>query len=504
MQELPISHFDSGRFNPIQLTKVLSVEIPQFSAQETQLSRYNELLTEMKKRKDRTSRDPELLDQFAHRVEVPTKSLEVETQTAKMTAHFCEALPGLQDQVIRRRKESTLQRESIKNLDVFRLSELPLRAGIEYVSARDLWGPIVTAFASDMKDLYQKGVLPRHVVGMRRDFEPFGKAMSQMGLPETPAYVTRKLFMHSDAFDPSKTHLDPKVHLRNLATYMRQVGVTTKPDVALLDSGAWGTLVADIVGLRNVLSHVSTEGLADQLKSVSPQDRLSHLFSRLPSTLTNIVDLEIDANGNNGMRQQDKRRLLWNAVLSDDEVLAELNGRQFTTTAIDVYSHHHDSRFTRPRSGIPSWLHAVGNGDYKESDYEQINDSMEETMPKIYKSPSELHRQEDDTVEVVLRHQDSVAEEIAGQAARLGIQDAVTIHKTREVTGELIHPRHIIKQLVSLGEIAETTSEYTGILTAHTPTWSHGEDFLSNVWPAITEIPESTYYEIDVRNKRRI
>jgi hypothetical protein len=108
---------------------------------------------------------------------------------------------------------------------------------------------------------------------------------------------------------------------------------------------------------------------------------------------------------------------------------------------------------------------------------EVLNDSMECVFPQGYRRPVAFNI-DGSTRTLVLEKSDPLS--VAwGQAALEGVAEAAHRYKDGISHEEVIKS---LEHVHALSEMAKQTSEWTGVLPTHTPTWSKGDEFLA-AWP---------------------
>lgn len=461
------------------------------------------------------SRDPAEFDQFMDRVQLPGESAEVGNFKEDLNeAAIRTWVPIFIREALSERANGSdsKEREEIAAIDGdedgARVGEIALFAYYHYLVGREVFGPLAVSFTKDIATLQQNGALPDKLIGLRRDFEPFGMLLNKMGVQEEPAYLRRALFGKPDALDSADRGdaTSQKEHYRDLTQYMKQIGVTMDEDIALLDSGCWGTLIGEVSLLRSTLSYLSTQGHRDMLLSLQPHQRYEYVLSVLPESLRNAQEVVIDPDteAKTHIKESEIRTHVLSAALADNEVVANLDGKALKTTALNFYSHQDEpGRFPVPTNRIGSWINTAAPNILAGFPQvaELINDTMEDIalLSKVHKGPTRFTRNGDGTVDVELR-KNGYETEVAARASLKGVEDAYYVEGYRRQLGASLSPEVAVSHLVALSDRARNDSEWSGVLPINTPTWEHGKNFLANdgAWNAIASIPESTFYTVDL------
>lgn len=453
-----------------------------------------------------TATSSNLFSEFVEGIEHGSSHSLITARADNLRKHFLRDELRNVAQVIRSRWEETPFRHTVKNLDQFDYANILEHGAYHYVLERDLFGPLIVNFAKDIKTLFKKKFTEQPdflVVGMRRDFEPFGRAMRQLGVPETPAYFRRSIFMNTDPFDSTDRFVGAEEqHITRLAALLKESRVTTAPDALFLDSGCWGTLIAEFAGLRSFLSWLSTNQLAEELLSLPPEERFDRVVAIAPESFVRALDAVIDpVEQGQPLDEPERRRKLWKKVLTDNEVLTNLQGQELKTTAIDFYSHQgRDPRYPRHEKSVMSWIDTVAGDAIPDWFGEIVNDAIEENLAsKAWAGPTELREEPDGKTGVVLLRNMDPMKEVAAIAARKGVEDAVEIYQLRDTLGMPVTPAETLQHMIALRQKTLDTGKWTGVPPWNTPTWNPGTEFLGadGAWERMTCFPESTYYNVD-------
>lgn len=129
---------------------------------------------------------------------------------------------------------------------------------------------------------------------------------------------------------------------------------------------------------------------------------------------------------------------------------------------------------------IPGYLNGLlAELGKEETIGEIINDSIECTFPQCVQRPTKTVQSPTGTIDVVVKPSTDLAISW-GTSALQGVALAAQEH------GQGIsHKEELaaLANIIALSDVAAQTKTWTGVLPTHTPTWSHGEQFLS-AWPA--------------------
>ncbi len=129
---------------------------------------------------------------------------------------------------------------------------------------------------------------------------------------------------------------------------------------------------------------------------------------------------------------------------------------------------------------IPGYLNGLLSELGKEETIgEIINDSIECTFPQGVERPTKTVQSSTGSIDVLLTPSTSLAQSW-GLSALNGV-----IHAAQELAQGIPHTAELdaLAHLIELSDLAAQTKTWTGVLPTHTPTWSHGKQFLS-AWPA--------------------
>ncbi len=129
---------------------------------------------------------------------------------------------------------------------------------------------------------------------------------------------------------------------------------------------------------------------------------------------------------------------------------------------------------------IPGYLNTLLSELGKEEVVgEIINDSIECTFPQCVERPTKTTPSASGSIDVVLTPSTHLAKSW-GASALVGVA-----HAAEEFPQGISHDAELaaLTHIIALSEHAAKTKTWTGVLPTHTPTWSHGEQFLSE-WPA--------------------
>lgn len=488
---------------------LLADKISQVTEPKEQNALYTEFMTAVRESINRICADERLLGNYIENLQFEKTPPGTARRMIKKSNEFAPT-PQLNDGNDMGRKEGVVTLQSPPDMQEVK-PEFKNRMRFFYHTARDLWGPIISTFASDIYNYYRNRNLqgaPPVIIGMRRDFDVFGKALHEFGIEDEHAFLTRRMFMNPDVFDAtpdtSLTDDDVRTHFENMALYLRQIGLTTQEDVIIMDSGAWGTLATEWILLRSALSYLSTHGLSDStgnfasyIKSLPPETRFDKVIDILPPTFKEAIEVVTDPKFHTQkMPQPEKRKLLWRAVFSDDKLFDFLDGRELKTAAVFFYSHQHDAAYRNlPQRKIASWLHFALPG-VDDKTLEAAADTMEEVFQSKWKGPTQFKRVEGtDAIKVILEP-DETDVYFAASAAKKGTVDGVDLWRHRHAEAAESTPLEFITHFKKLQQQTLETDEFAGGLPFNTATWVPGKNFIENAWSKMVEFPESTYYEI--------
>ncbi len=460
--------------------KVIAVDHLNNWTRESQEVQYAQLMDAVKGDMERIIEDPSSLDEY--RQEVQHGAYEEEMSEAMYQDFSTRWLPEHIEEVKYERLHSGDPKAeqtvtSLTQKDVERIGQL---AHMDYVTSRDLLGPVIVGCTESIGKMQEQGALPGRLQGFMRDFYPFYVAGKDLQVPIEPLWLRRALHGIKDSFDSKDTAELDEAHIGKLIKLYEKGGLLTQ-DVTLLDTGMYGSITYEILVMRESLNRLAIEGKMEEIIAKPAHQREAYFYNSLPPHLIEALSTTYSENE---MTSATRFAMLRQLLTQRSDILEQLNPNGMKTAMLNLSSRHdNDPRF-QGSDAIRGWLETVGEDVLPPAlGSVIICDTFEESVlaSKFWKGPTKL----DDNGNPVL-YKNGLESEMRARASRKGVQHAVMLHQENQRQGQTHDVRNTLSHMMDLHGRSSKDGKYRGII-GPTPPWQHGKFMVEYMYPMVAQ-----------------